>query len=154
MNSGFKCLLVFIFGLSAMRAGSAERLGGISDETAPSVSQPEQAADREGGIVYRVICSPEGEMLPECGQPPVSDSFKAAQPQRTGPAIPDLPADAEAPNDAPAQAATKDRTKDSVKPAAPKKASAHKKSAKKAVKKTATKTSNKTATPVKKRKRP
>ena len=147
-------MLALVLGLHAIQAESAERLGGISDETAPSIRPLEPAADREGGIVYRVICSPEGEMSPECGQPPVGDSFKAAPPPQSVPAIPDLPADAEEPNDEQAQAVAKVRAKDRVKPVTTKKAAEQKKNSKKSAKKTAKKTSTKAAKPVKKRKRP
>lgn len=132
MKTGFKCLIAFMFGLCAVQGESAERLGGISDETAPVVNQPQQAADREDGIVYRVICSPEGEMLPECGQPPINDSFKAAQPSQTGPEVPDMPgAEAEE-----AGAEQGSQAAKAPEPAVHKKAATHKKHSKKSAKKT------------------
>lgn len=138
MRRGVKCLLALAFGLHAIQAESAERLGGISDETAPSVHQAEPAADREGSIVYRVICSPEGEMLPECGQPPVNDSFKAARPSQTGPVVPDMPGGIDEAEDAREEQGN--RPAKALVPMASKKAAAHKKRSKKPAKKSTKKT--------------
>ncbi|MDD1621681.1 MAG: hypothetical protein LUQ11_09380 [Methylococcaceae bacterium] len=138
MRAGVKCSLALVFGLHAIQAESGERLGGISDETAPPVHQAEPEADREGSIVYRVICSPEGEMLPECSQPPVSDSFKATQPPQTGPVVPDMPGGVDEKEDAGEEQG--EQPAKALESGASKKAAAHKKPSKKPVKKSAKKT--------------
>lgn len=48
---------------------AGELLGHISEDTAQPISdvKPSQSEDRR--IIYRVICSPEDEQLPDCEQP-------------------------------------------------------------------------------------
>ena len=161
MKTGFRRLLVLIFWLYAVQGEGAEvlkLLDTISDETAPAASQPEQpAADKEGGISYRVICSPEGEMLPECQQPPVNDSFDTAQPKQAAPESVETPAVAGAPNEESEPAGQIDQSSHAAEPVAPKKASAHKahkKPAKKTTKKAAKKPAKVATKAEKKRKRP
>jgi hypothetical protein len=136
MKTGFKWLPILVLLLPAAQAESGELLGKISDETAPVAAQPEQPSERnDRKIIYRVICSPEGEMLPECEQPPVHDTFDAAQPR---PAEPEgvEPQVAETPKE---QAEVVDQSSNAVEPVVPKKAAAHKKRAKKSAKKSAKK---------------
>lgn len=61
-------------GLSAFGAfaGADEVLGHISDETESKTtlsSQAEDHANSDRKIIYRVICSPEDEQLPDCEKP-------------------------------------------------------------------------------------
>ena len=150
MKTGIKWLPALMFGLYVSQAESKELLGGISDETAPPVAQPEQpAADQQGKIIYRVICSPEGELLPECAQPPVSDTFEAAQPRRAEPKSAETPAIIEAPNEQSEQTDRGDQPVNATEPVTPKKATKHKKRSKKS----ARKHTKKTDKPVNKRKR-
>lgn len=137
MKTSFKWLPILVLLLPAVQAESGELLGKISDEIAPVAVQPEQPVERnDRKIIYRVICSPEGEVLPECEQPPVHDTFDAAQPR---PAEPEAvePQVAETPK---GQADVADQSSNAVEPAVPKKAAAHKKRAKKSAKKSAKKT--------------
>lgn len=62
----------------AVNAG--ELLGHISEDTAQPLSdtQPSQSDDRR--IIYRVICSPEDEQLPDC-EKPIADHETVAQPR-------------------------------------------------------------------------
>ena len=48
---------------------AGELLGHISEDTAQPISdvKPSQSEDRR--IIYRVLCSPEDEQLPDCEQP-------------------------------------------------------------------------------------
>lgn len=135
MRAGVKCSLALVFGLHAIQAETAERLGGISDETAPVAGQPEKPAGQEGDIIYRVICSPEGEMLPECGQPPVSDSFKATQPAQNGPVVPDMPGGIDEKEDA-GEGQSEQPVKALEPVSSSKKAAKHKKHSKKSAQKT------------------
>lgn len=134
MKTLYRWTLALSLGWYAAQGQGAERLGGISDETAPPAAESQSAKDADGGITYRVICSPEGEMLPECGQPPVKDSFAAEQPQA---AVPDAPASAtdeslEQPDDNQAPASKPASVADSARG---KKGAARKKPAKKVAKK-------------------
>ncbi|WP_347989546.1 hypothetical protein [Methylomonas sp. AM2-LC] len=53
----------------------AELLGKISDETEqPTADKIAPAPNNQHRITYRVICSPEGEVLPDCEKPPLEDS--------------------------------------------------------------------------------
>ncbi len=134
MRTGFKWSML-LFCLYAAQGESAERLGGISDETEQPVTQSEQPeVDHQGKIIYRVICSPEGEQLPECMQPPVNDTFKTPQPRlepenAATPAIPETKDQPSTQTDVEGQPAM------IAEPIAHKKASTHKKRSKKSVKK-------------------
>jgi len=140
VKTGFKWLPILVLLLPAVQAESGELLGKISDETAPVAAQPEQPSERnDRKIIYRVICSPEGEVLPECEQPPVHDTFDAAQPRPAEPEAVEAPA-AETPKEQVEQADAVDQSSNVVEPAVPKKAAAHKKPAKKSAKKSAKKT--------------
>ncbi|MCQ8129516.1 hypothetical protein [Methylomonas rivi] len=65
-------------------AHAGEVLGRMSDDTAPVAAEPAAppvADDRR--IIYRVICSPEGEALPDCEKPfhDTESSVKPVPPQ-------------------------------------------------------------------------
>ncbi len=65
-------LIVFGFSLFiGTAAGADEVLGHISDETEPKVQQPQTAESQNSDrkIIYRVICSPDDEQLPDCEKP-------------------------------------------------------------------------------------
>ena len=55
--------------LFSLAASAGELLGHISEDTAQPISdvKPSQSEDRR--IIYRVLCSPEDEQLPDCEQP-------------------------------------------------------------------------------------
>lgn len=64
-------------------AGADEVLGHISDETEPKTtlhSQAEDHANSDRKIIYRVICSPEDEQLPDC-EKPFHDVESVSKPQ-------------------------------------------------------------------------
>ncbi len=141
MRTAFKWSLALVFGLHAVLGESAERLGGISDETEQPVAQPEQPeVDHQGKIIYRVICSPEGEQLPECVQPPVNDTFKAAQRRLSEPENANAPAGAETADQPLEQTDQEGQPEMLAEPKAHKKAGTHKKRSKKSVKKRTKKT--------------
>ncbi|MGY6274582.1 hypothetical protein [Methylomonas sp. MgM2] len=48
---------------------TAEVLGHISDETEPGAALPEPVSKDDRRIIYRVICTPGGEVLPDCERP-------------------------------------------------------------------------------------
>ena len=58
-----------------------EILGHISDETEPSISTPDTSQNNDRRIIYRVICTPGGEVLPDCERP-FNDSEALAEPIR------------------------------------------------------------------------
>lgn len=64
-------LLCFGFSLFGFSASADEVLGHISDETEPTIQQPSAAenANSDRKIIYRVICSPADEQLPDCEKP-------------------------------------------------------------------------------------
>ena len=64
-------LIMFGFSLFIGVAGADEVLGHISDETEPKVQQPQTAESQNSDrkIIYRVICSPDDEQLPDCEKP-------------------------------------------------------------------------------------
>lgn len=59
---------------------AGEVLGHISDESAPVVAEPAVPVDNGRRIIYRVICSPEGEALPDC-EKPFHDAESPNQPE-------------------------------------------------------------------------
>lgn len=139
-KGGFKrpfykaCYLSVLFSIWIYSpSATAELLGTISDETAPIVKplEPKNGKNDDRKIVYRVICSPEDQDLPDCDRSAVDDGNEtAALP------MPDLPPDS-------ADLAEQSAQTDAAKVAAEEKPlkSVHKKAAKpsKSSKKTATK---------------
>lgn len=63
-------------------AQAGEVLGRMSDESAPAVAEPVNPAANDRRIIYRVICSPEGEALPDC-EKPFHDTESVAKPERS-----------------------------------------------------------------------
>ena len=59
---------------------AGEVLGHISDETAPVITEPAKPAVNDRQIIYRVICSPDGEALPDCERD-IRDTESVAQPE-------------------------------------------------------------------------
>lgn len=47
---------------------AGEVLRHMSDELAPAIAEPVQPAEDDRRIIYRVICTPGGEVLPDCEQ--------------------------------------------------------------------------------------
>lgn len=70
-------------------ANAGEVLGRMSDDNAPAVAEPVERDADDRRIIYRVICSPEGEALPDC-EKPYQDTESVAmprpQPERVEPA--------------------------------------------------------------------
>lgn len=62
-------------------AFAGEVLRHMSDELAPAIAEPVQPAEDDRRIIYRVICTPGGEVLPDCEQP-FHDTEALAQPAR------------------------------------------------------------------------
>jgi len=60
----------------------AEVLEHISDETEPGVSAPESSPNDDRRIIYRVICTPGGEVLPDCERA-FNDTETSAKPEPT-----------------------------------------------------------------------
>lgn len=62
---------LLVFSLLSVSARADEVLGHISDETEPTLQQSPAAESANGDrkIIYRVICSPEDEQLPDCEKP-------------------------------------------------------------------------------------
>ena len=68
---------------------AGEVLRHMSDELAPAVAEPVKPAEDDRRIIYRVICTPGGEVLPDCEQP-FHDTESLAQPvPRQDPDYPD-----------------------------------------------------------------
>lgn len=112
---------------------TAELLGTISDDTAPVTKplEPKTGKSDDRKIIYRVICSPDDQDLPDCDRSAVDDGNEpAALP------MPDLPPDSA---DLAEQSAQTDAAKVTAEERPQK--STHKKAAKpsKSGKKTATK---------------
>ncbi|QBC29177.1 hypothetical protein U737_20940 [Methylomonas sp. LW13] len=128
------CYLSLLFSVWAYsETAAAELLGTISDDTAPIVRplEPKTGKNEDRKIIYRVICSPEDQDLPDCDRAAVDDGSDAAILP-----MPDLPPDSA---DLAEQSAQTDAAKVTAEEN-PRK-SAHKKVAKpgKFAKKTATK---------------
>lgn len=68
MNKYWVCYLLAGCGLGLPAISAGEVLMQMSDETAPAVSEAVSTEGDDRRIVYRVICSPEGDALPDCGQ--------------------------------------------------------------------------------------
>ncbi|MCK9607618.1 MAG: hypothetical protein M0R33_14345 [Methylomonas sp.] len=60
-------------------AQAGEVLRHMSDELAPAVTEPVNPAANDRRIIYRVICTPGGEVLPDC-EKPYHDTESVAQP--------------------------------------------------------------------------
>lgn len=109
----------------------AELLGHISDETLPAANPaapaPAKANDRK--IIYRVICSPEDQDLPDCERSTLDDDNDAAQSATM--AVPDFPPEREAATSEPDQAAEVPQPTPQRHDKPRKKSAAHKKAAKK-----------------------
>lgn len=91
----FSHLAGLVLILVAALPARAELLGSISDDTAPK-AQPEPApAGKSDGrrIVYRVICSPEDQDLPDCDRAAVDEAGATDNPASLP--TPDLPPDKE-----------------------------------------------------------
>lgn len=157
MSRHYRWLQVSALCLMAWRVEAAELLGKISDETAPPADQAQPAAADNGRkIIYRVICEPEGEQLPECQQSPVNDSFDAPQPKAAEQANIASPAAKEQEHATQELASDDDNLDEKPKAVAPKKSSshkAHKKPAKKPGKKAVKNTDKKSVKTEKKSKR-
>lgn len=74
MKKVFSILLLLNFVLFVSPAALAEVLQHLSDEDGANVPradshQAPQPGYRDGGIIYRVICPPGGETLPDCERP-------------------------------------------------------------------------------------
>jgi len=74
-----KILLVLMFALVSLAGRTAELLDRISDDTAQVPDQSQESKANQPKIIYRVICTPEGEKSPECGQLPVEDFIEPVQ---------------------------------------------------------------------------
>ena len=152
-------LIVFGFSLFiGVAAGADEVLGHISDETEPKVQQPQTAESQNSDrkIIYRVICSPDDEQLPDCEKP--FHDVEADNKPQPSPESSDQANDAENPEHSEAEdkplsvkptlkAANKKQDKSSKKPVGKKdkqvsKSSATQKAGKKDSKKTAVKKSS------------
>lgn len=63
-------LSFLVFSLLSVSACADEVLGHISDDTEPTIQQsPAASANSDRKIIYRVICSPNEEQLPDCEKP-------------------------------------------------------------------------------------
>jgi len=117
----------------------AELLGRISDDTAPAANPvvPAPAKPNDRKIIYRVICSPEDQDLPDCDRPTLDDGNEAAP---AALAVPDFPPESEAAADESDKAAAVKQPVSQRHNSPRKKSAAHKKAAKKtSVKKSAAK---------------
>ncbi|MCQ8116366.1 hypothetical protein [Methylomonas rosea] len=128
------CCLSVLFSIWVYSASAtAELLGTISDETAPVTKslEPKASKNDDRKIIYRVICSPDDQDLPDCDRSAVDDGNETALLP-----MPDLPPDS-------ADLAEQSAQTDAAKVAAEEKPqkSVHKKAAKpsKSAKKTAAK---------------
>ena len=130
MKSACKLLPALLIWLYAVQGEGGELLGSISDETASVADRKPAAAAEKNKITYRVICPADGEILPECGQPPVDDFFEAGQ----APESAEKPVIAEG-REKPAEQADQDLPQTGTEPIAIKKAAALKKPTKKPAKK-------------------
>lgn len=75
----FKALVWAILWGSAQHVEAGEVLGHISEDSEPvSPAAPAEPLD-DRRIIYRVICTPGGEVLPDCEQP-VHDTEALAKP--------------------------------------------------------------------------
>lgn len=85
------CYFSLLFSVWAYsETAAAELLDTISDDTAPVVKplEPKTGKNDDRKIIYRVICSPEDQDLPDCDRSAVDDGNDAAILP-----MPDLPPD-------------------------------------------------------------
>ncbi len=96
-KGGFKrpfykaCYLSLLFSVWVYSpSATAELLGTISDETAPVSKslEPKTGKNDDRKIIYRVICSPDDQDLPDCDRSAVDDGNETALLP-----MPDLPPD-------------------------------------------------------------
>lgn len=73
-------LLGFLFLVQIPTLSAVEMLGHISDENA-LVEQKTNSEQNDRRIIYRVICTPGGEVLPDCERP-LNDTELLAQPEQ------------------------------------------------------------------------
>ncbi len=135
-RKSFYSLAVLVWVSSIHDGEAGEMLQSISDDTSavasPSTSPKQQAQNRR--IIYRVICAPEDEALPDCEKP--MDDVEGGESVVEMLPVPDLPADTDL-DELPAAAefpktANSKSIKKSVKPKSKKKSANAKKSASKA----------------------
>ncbi|OAI11118.1 hypothetical protein A1359_15075 [Methylomonas lenta] len=81
MKFFFQKLILAAITVIAMQVQAGEVLGHISDETEPAVVEPANPPANDRRIIYRVICDPAGEALPDCEQP-VYDIETIAKPEK------------------------------------------------------------------------
>jgi outer membrane biosynthesis protein TonB len=81
MKFVFQKLILAAITVIAMQVQAGEVLGHISDDTEPAVAQPANPPANDRRIIYRVICDPAGEALPDCEQP-VYDTETIAKPEK------------------------------------------------------------------------
>lgn len=71
-------LLAIFSALTQVQAG--ELLSRISEESEPVIPAADTAADAQGKLIYRVICSADdAEPTPDCAKPPLEDAFNQIQ---------------------------------------------------------------------------
>ena len=71
-------------------SSAAEVLGHISDDTESVVSESEAPQNKDRRIIYRVICTPGGEALPDCERP-LDDTETPPKPLEAEPLEEDSP---------------------------------------------------------------
>lgn len=82
-------LLAIFSALTQVQAG--ELLSRISEESEPVIPAAVTAADAQGKLIYRVICSADDtEPTPDCAKPPLEDAFNQIQ-QDLVPQMPEDP---------------------------------------------------------------
>lgn len=124
--------LSLLIGLSAISgSAAAELLGSISDDTAPAAKQETPAGKKtdDRHIIYRVICSPEDQDLPDCDRS-LDDGNEAGQAAILP--MPDLPPDSEDAGEKPPATAPSSTGKSKAATAKPNRSAKSKKSMKKA----------------------
>ncbi len=81
MKRSLRSLMLLAVAVCCPPSFAGEVLRHMSDELAPAVAEPVKPAENDRRIIYRVICTPGGEVLPDCEQP-FHDTESVAQPAR------------------------------------------------------------------------
>ncbi|AEG00257.1 hypothetical protein [Methylomonas methanica] len=79
MKHSIRSLTLLGLSVCCLPSFGGEVLRHMSDELAPAVSEPVKPAENDRRIIYRVICTPGGEVLPDCEQP-VHDTESVIKP--------------------------------------------------------------------------
>lgn len=94
MKISKRLLLIVALILAEGPLQAGELLSRISEDSEALAQAPVAAADAQGKLIYRVICSPDdAEPSPDCEKPPLEDAFNPVQLDQ----VPQMPEESQTP---------------------------------------------------------